>query len=120
MVSLVLLLISPPRPIKIWYFLVLISFPVWTQILLSKQPAALPLWFYGLPFVWVTVTLWIAFPKTNPEEPPTQAGEPRTTIEHLHGSAGTSEALRIYFTLVFLVSVAGLLLFKIVEISPYQ
>jgi hypothetical protein len=119
MVTLVLLLISPTMPTKSWYFLVLVSFAPWAQVLLSKQATPFPLWVYLLPILWIILTLWLAFPKTNPEDAPNQFGEPKTTLEYIRGPAGTSEALRVYFTLVFLVSVAGLLLFKIIAASSY-
>jgi len=113
LVILILLLISPPMRVKVWYLLVLISFPFWAQPLIARQSNPLPFWFYLLPAIWVVCTLWLAFPKTDPREPPSQTGEPRTTLEALRGSAGTSEALRIYFTLVFLVAVLGLFFFRI-------
>lgn len=119
MVTLVLLFISPSIRTQSWYFLVFISFAPWMRFLVSPQISSFPFWFYLLPGLWIILTLWLAFPKTNPDDAPNQFGEPKTTIEYIRGPAGTSEALRIYFTLIFLVSIAGLLLFKIITVSPY-
>lgn len=114
LIALVLLLISSLVKIRLWYLLVLISFPFWAKWILAQPEASPPFWFYGLPVLWVIFTLWLAFPKTSGLETPTQPGEPRTTVESLRGPAGTLEALRIYFTLVFLVSAIGLLFFRMV------
>lgn len=113
LITLILMLISQPARVRVWYLLVLVSFPFWVQPILFQQGSPLPLWFYLIPALWIVGTLGLALPKIDRQSPPLQLGEPKTTIESIRGPAGTSEALRIYFTLVFLASIIGLYFFQI-------
>lgn len=119
LLTLILLLLSPTVAVRSWYLAVFISLAPWARLILSMSVQPLPLWFYVLPGLWIVLTLWLAFPPTRSVKLPSLSGEPQTTLEHIRGRAGTTEALRLYFTLVFLVSVAGLTFFKIVVSSRF-
>lgn len=113
-VLLTLLFLSPAPKVKTWFLLFLLSFAFWAQPILFSSNASAPFWFYVLPIGWIVLTLWQTFPKTLPQDRFSfQTEEPRETLELLRGPRGTREALRIYFTVVFLVLVTGLLFFKL-------
>ena len=107
-VTLVLMLLSPAHWRKGLYLLILLSLAFWLRSLIFDMGDTRPFWFYVLPPVWIVTVLALSFPKTGNGERVLPPGEPRVTLESLQGSAGTSEALLLYFTLIWLLSVSGL------------
>ncbi len=112
-VVLVLLMLSPTRGGKVWYLLVLLSLGFWLRTLIFKVDDSLPIWFHAVPFFWIVCTIWLAFPKTQAQPMAFPPSESRLTQEALLGKVGTTEALRVFFTLVWLASATGLLLWSL-------
>jgi hypothetical protein len=108
----VLFFLAHARPLKIGYQMIMLSYVAWVWLLYAIPDNSLNIiWIYALPLAWLIVLFRFGFSKgAYPAEGPPQLGEPRYTQEALRGSAGTQEALRFYFLLLFI----GLVLLQLI------
>jgi hypothetical protein len=107
-----LVLVSLQRSVKarLWYGVVLLSFFVWLKLYLFVQTASVGL--YVLPLLWFIGTCILGFPANRFPDFPNQPKESLLTQESLQGANGTRSVLTLYFTLLFLLAIAILLLFQ--------
>ncbi|HEY9746072.1 MAG TPA: hypothetical protein V6C99_07630 [Oculatellaceae cyanobacterium] len=97
----ILLILSPSKQAKGWYTFFLLSALVWLWILAIKPQWAGSLLLFILPLLWLAGSMKVSAPLvSNASQPHQPDDEPRVTQEQLKGSAGTLEALRIYFLLL--------------------
>lgn len=108
----VLFALSKTTQARVWYLFFMLSGAVWLWVLLTRPDWVNTLTLFILPLLWLAGSLKVSSPLTTGNVPQKRPnGEPLTTQEWLRGSAGTREALRLYFLLLAIALVLFIALF---------